>query len=267
MLRVDVVRAFLTAGIPLAAAQGLAQLIDKYTVYRVPSDSNMRNWIPVVHDAEVCEMVNEVNKQALCIAFDGTTRLGEMIAVSARWCDSDLTLKHRAMCIHTLAKSPTAIALANHLNGCISKRAPDAKVMGFVRDSVSVNGSALEKVKRSHFTACDILCFSHTLNNTGDHMSFPRVSNFMGAWLQLSNAAKEIWKGLTGRSMGGYSETRWWSKVGPTMAHAHVPARSIDTCGADGLLASCVACVFTRGRCRLSSRSRCLRTGSMCVPS
>ena len=75
--------------------------------------------------------------------------------------------------------------------------------MGFVRDSVSVNGSALEKVKGAHYTACDILCFSHMLNNTGDRMSFPRVSNFMGAWLQLSTAANKIWKGLTGQSMGG----------------------------------------------------------------
>lgn len=213
VLRVDVVRALLTAGIPLAGAQGLAPLLNKYTSFRVPSDSNMRNWIPVVHKAEVCEMGKEVEKEALCIAFDGTTRLGEMIAVSARWCDSDFDLRHRAMCIHTLAKSPKAVALANHLSGCISKRASDANIMGFVRDSVSVNGSALEKVKGSYITACDILCFSHTLNNTGDHMSFPRVSHFMGAWLQLSNAANRIWKDLTGQSIGGYSETRWWSKV------------------------------------------------------
>jgi hypothetical protein len=185
--------------------------------------------------------------------------------VSARWCDSDFDLKHRAMCIHTLAKSPNAVALANHLRDCISKRAPTAKVMGFVRDSVSVNGSALDKVKGSYFTACDILCFSHTLNNTGDHLSFPRVSNFMGAWLQLSNAANRIWKGLTGQSMGGYSETRWWSKVRLTKTHAHVPACSLGTCRADELLASWVACVCTRGRCRLSSRSRCSRTGSTCV--
>ena len=145
--------------------------------------------------------------------------------------------------------------------------APDAKIMGFVRDSVSVNGSALEKVKGAHYTACDILCFSHMLNNTGDRMSFPRVSNFMGAWLQLSTAANKIWKGLTDQSMGGYSETRWWSKVRLTKTHAHVPTRSLGTCRADELLASWVACVCTRGRCRLSSRSRCSRIGSTCVPS
>ena len=40
-------------------------------------------------------------------------------------------------------------------------------------------------------------------------MSFPRMSNFVSAWLNLSNGAKVIWKDrFIGKRMEGYSETR-----------------------------------------------------------
>jgi hypothetical protein len=60
-----------------------------------------------------------------------------------------------------------------------------------------------------------MLCFPHTLHNTGKHLKLPVLDEFMTAWLQLvaqPGAAKLRWKAIIGRAVASFSKVRWWSR-------------------------------------------------------
>ena len=61
----------------------------------------------------------------------------------------------------------------------------------------------------------NVVCFSHTLDNVGNHLVIPTLLEFGSVWIHLfrhSYKAKLLWKDLTGQRPRSYSETRWWSK-------------------------------------------------------
>lgn len=61
----------------------------------------------------------------------------------------------------------------------------------------------------------NVVCFSYTLDNVGNHLIIPTVLEFGSVWIRLfrcSYKAKLLWKDLTGQIPRSYSETRWWSK-------------------------------------------------------
>ena len=60
-----------------------------------------------------------------------------------------------------------------------------------------------------------VVCFSHTLDNVGNHFEIPTLKEFGSLWIRMfrnSCKAKLLWKDLTGRAPKSYSETRWWSR-------------------------------------------------------
>ena len=63
----------------------------------------------------------------------------------------------------------------------------------------------------------NVVCFSHTLDNVGNHLVIPTLVEFGSLWIRMfrhSCKAKLLWKGVTGQTPRSYSETRWWSKWG-----------------------------------------------------
>jgi len=63
-------------------------------------------------------------------------------------------------------------------------RMPLDSVIGFMRDSAAVNGSAINML--GMFTcAVNIMCGSHTLNNVGTHLHFSALASFSSAWVTL----------------------------------------------------------------------------------
>ena len=61
----------------------------------------------------------------------------------------------------------------------------------------------------------DIGCFSHTIDQVGDHFKTPILSEFSTSWIMLfshSPKVKLLWKEQTRRSVTFYSATRWWSR-------------------------------------------------------
>ena len=61
----------------------------------------------------------------------------------------------------------------------------------------------------------NVVCFSHTLDNVGNHLVIPTLVEFGSLWIRMfrhSCKAKLLWKDLTGRTPRSYSETRWWPK-------------------------------------------------------
>ena len=60
-----------------------------------------------------------------------------------------------------------------------------------------------------------MLCFPHTLHNTGRHLALSVLDEFMTPWLQLvaqPGAAKLRWKAIIDGAVAGFSKVRWWSR-------------------------------------------------------
>ena len=61
----------------------------------------------------------------------------------------------------------------------------------------------------------DVGCFSHTIDNAGEHFSTPVLDEFIHSWISLfshSAKARIRWNETTGVSVCSYSDTRWWSR-------------------------------------------------------
>ena len=60
-----------------------------------------------------------------------------------------------------------------------------------------------------------MVCFSHTLDNIGNHFVIPNLSEFGNLWIRLfghSHKARLMWQEQTGLKSKSYSENRRWSK-------------------------------------------------------
>lgn len=84
-----------------------------------------------------------------------------------------------------------------------------------MRDGASVNQAALNRIQFIFPKTFNVVCFSHTLDNVGNHFVIPNLTEFGNLWIRLfsqSHKAGLMWKELTGRKPKSYSETRWWSR-------------------------------------------------------
>lgn len=89
-----------------------------------------------------------------------------------------------------------------------------AQHISFQRDSVKVNGCAVERLTSLLDLSEDILCVCHTLCHVGERFNLPTLQPFMRHWIGLvysNNAAKMAWKEMLQSAVVGYSSTRWYS--------------------------------------------------------
>ena len=116
-----------------------------------------------------------------------------------------------------LAKSLTGEELARELISVLSVTYSivPTLVVAAMRDRSSVNNVAIRTLKVVYPNLIDVGCFSHTLDHVGEHFHTPVLSDFTSAWISLfshSPNMRLLWREQTGRSMGSYSSTRWWSR-------------------------------------------------------
>ena len=84
-----------------------------------------------------------------------------------------------------------------------------------LRDGASVNEAALSRIAFIFSNVLNVVCFSHALDNVGNHLAIPTLLQFGNLVIRLyshSHQAKLPWQDLTGRRPKSYSEPRWWSK-------------------------------------------------------
>ena len=84
-----------------------------------------------------------------------------------------------------------------------------------MRDGASVNQAALNIVSFIFPNVVNVVCFSHTLDNVGNHFEIPTLKEFGSLWIRMFRnicKAKLLWKDLTGRAPKSYGESRWWSR-------------------------------------------------------
>ena len=90
-----------------------------------------------------------------------------------------------------------------------------SRLLAAMRDRASTNNVAMRTVSLLYLNVLDVGCFSHTIDHVGRRFSTPHLSEFGVAWISLfshSPKVRVLWKEQTGRSMAGYSATRWWSR-------------------------------------------------------
>ena len=151
------------------------------------------------------------------VIFDGTARLGEALAVIVRYVQENFQPTQRLIRLDILAKALKGEELAQRLNSCLAVDyhfGPTA-IIGGMRDGASVNGAALRQLMFFYPKLFDVVCFSHTIDNVGNHFEFKILDLFARYWISMfshSYNARLVWRERTGQSIRTFSETRWWSK-------------------------------------------------------
>lgn len=109
--------------------------------------------------------------------FDGTTRLGEALAIILHFGSESWTLE-RLVRIQLLSKSMTGGEIARELIRVISANydIDPNQLIAAMRDRAAVNGVAVRTVAVVYPKALDIGCFSHTIDRVGEHFKTPILS-------------------------------------------------------------------------------------------
>ena len=217
LYRYELVEALLKAGIPLSKVDSLRPFLEKYG-HRLTTRSHLAEFIPTIHQKEIDFVKSEIAaNSAFSVIFDGSTRLGEALAIVVRFIDKDWNIQQRLLKLEVLAKSMNGEELAQRLIQCLAveyKIQPN-QLLAAMRDGASVNEAGLRQVMFFFPNIFNVICFSHTIDNVGKHFEFSVLDTFSRCWntmFSLSPAARLLWKTRTGTAMRLHSKTRWWSK-------------------------------------------------------
>ena len=78
--RLKVLKTFLRATIPLSKLDAFRDILEENAV-RLTDRRHMSDLIPFLHSQEQDNIKSEIPERPLSVIFDGTTRLGEAIAI------------------------------------------------------------------------------------------------------------------------------------------------------------------------------------------
>ena len=139
------------------------------------------------------------------------------MAIVVRYIDDSFTIQQRLIRLQLLAKSMAGEEIAREIINALSMQYSVSSnlVVAMMHDRAACNGVALRTLKVVYPMLVDVGCFSHTLDLVGEKFSIPHLSAFTVWWVNLfshSPKSKLLWRERTGRSVEGYSATRWWSK-------------------------------------------------------
>lgn len=139
------------------------------------------------------------------VIFDGTATMGEALAIVIRIVQEDFKPTQRLIKLEVLAKALKGVELAQRLMSCLVVKcnfSPNI-IIGGIRDGASVNGAALQELKFSYSNLFDVVCFSHTIDDVGNHFEFRILDSFTQSWVSLfahSLNARLLWKEKAGQA-------------------------------------------------------------------
>ena len=99
--RIKVVSTFLRAGVPLAKIELFLPILED-TGYRLSGRRGMSDLILFIHQQEQSKIKEEIEGMKVGVIFDGTTRLGEAMAIIIRFVDSQWSICQRLV-MYTLS--------------------------------------------------------------------------------------------------------------------------------------------------------------------
>ena len=126
------------------------------------------------------QIKKEINGKYVSVIFDGTTRMGEALAVVLRFVDDEeWVLKQRLVHLQLLAKSLCGEEIARELISItVNYSIESNKLLAIMRDGASSNGIAVRTLQIVFPNAMDITCFSYTLDRVGKYFKIPILPKF-----------------------------------------------------------------------------------------
>ena len=184
LFRFEVVESFLLGGIALAKVDALRPLLEKYG-HRLTNRAPLSELIPAVLEIEKDKLKKELKDAS--VIFDGTARLGEALAVIVRYVQENIQPTQRLIRLDILGKALKGEELAQRLMSCLAVDyhfGPTA-IIGGMRDDASVNMAALRQLMFFYPKLFDVVCFSHTIDNVGNHFEFKILDLFARYWISM----------------------------------------------------------------------------------
>ena len=119
----------------------------------------------------------------MSVIFDGTSRLGEALAIVIRYITDDWKIQQNLIRLQMLAKSLCGEELARELISVLSVNYSIAtnQLIACMRDRSTVNNTAVRTLKIVCPQLIDIGCFSHTIDHVGEHFVTPNLSEFVSS--------------------------------------------------------------------------------------
>ena len=114
VFRVKVLKTFLKSGVPLQKMDVFRELLEE-SGYCLTSVPNIRQLIPFVRQEEEETIKGEISGTNISVIFDGTTRLGEALAIVVRFVTADWDIKQRLVRLQLISKSLKGDELAREI--------------------------------------------------------------------------------------------------------------------------------------------------------
>ena len=206
-------KTFIRAAVQLNKLSIFRDLLEE-SAYSLTDRRHMSDLVPFVLSQEVTQIKEEIAGHPLPVIFDGTTHLGEAMAIVIHYVDSELNIQQRLIRMQLLEKSITGGEIARELISTLSVQysIPTDMLLAAMCDCATTNNVALRTL---NVVYPNVINISHVLNIVGEKFQVPNLSEFMTCWVSLfshSPKALMVWRAQTGWPMPGYSPTRWWSK-------------------------------------------------------
>ena len=146
----------------------------------------MLDLVPFILEEERSRIKEEISGKHLSLVFDGTSRLGEVLAVVIRYIDG-WEIQQRLVRLEFLTKSMTGEEVVRELINVLSVTfgVQSNLLLAAMRDMASVNNVAMRVVSIVYPSVLDVGCFSHTLDIVGEKFKTPVLSTFCTMWLTL----------------------------------------------------------------------------------
>lgn len=162
---------FLKASIPLNKIDIFRDLLEENG--QQLAGRSLSDLIPFIRQEEVSCIVSELDDKKVAVIFDGTTRLGEAMAIILRFLDENWEVQQHLVHLRHLSVLQIDYNISNN------------SLIGAMHDRASVNSVAMQTVKILYPCVLDIGCFSHTLDIVGDKFRIPHLVDFFSAWITM----------------------------------------------------------------------------------
>jgi len=145
--RIKVVTAFLKAGIPLNKIDCFRDLLEENST-RLAGRRSLCDLIPFVREMEEKTILQEIEGRKLSIIFDGTTRMGEALAILVRFVDNEYSIQQRLIRFQLLSKSLAGEELAREIITVLQAhyKVLPGSLVGTMHDRAPVNTVAMTTV-------------------------------------------------------------------------------------------------------------------------
>lgn len=180
--RIEVLETILKAGDPVERVDVYRALLER-NGFSLTSAPHMRQLLPILSKKTKVDYTSELQSKFVSIIFDGTDHFGELLLIFVRfwngnkWMHRIIRLRHSD---HPLDNRALSFILDR---ACLGVGLVPGNVLGFIKDSVSVNSLAVTNLGAAQYTnALNMPCFSHIFNRIGKRMRLDLANNFIKTW-------------------------------------------------------------------------------------